>query len=111
MAFAAYTELLGARSAREWPAARQQAFVVMEITLPTSEAFQVRRLLARAAHGGVLRCTPLAHDQRVKLEIRVEAEKCRHLMDELMLAVPVGEIGRVRSWTEHLNTYQDARGY
>ena len=31
------------------------------------------------------------------------------LMDELMASLAVGEIGRIRSWTEHLNHYQAAR--
>jgi hypothetical protein len=105
MAYAAYSEFLGASSIPRAIARRQPAFVVMDITVPSTEALQVRRALARCPGAGVLRCVPRPHDREVQLEVHLPADRADEVMRCVIDCAPSGQIGRICPWIEHLSRH------
>jgi hypothetical protein len=103
MAYAAYSEFLGASLLKPRATARHQpAFVVMDITVPSAEAHQVRRALARCTDTGVLRCVPRPQERLVRLEVHLPPEMVDEVMHCVIECVPCGQIGRICPWDQHL---------
>ena len=115
MAYAAYCDsfnaLNGHAVATHMAPTAPTAFVacakqlmVWDITVPSCEAFKVRRLLANCSQAGVLRCIPRLRDKTVVLEIQLPAERVQDVMHLLMTSVPSGEMGALNSWRHHLSS-------
>ena len=85
--------------------------MVLEVTVPSCEAFRVRRLLADCPHAGVLRCIPKLRDRTVVLEIQLPAERVQDVMHVLMASVPSGEMGALNSWSRHLSSHGMTHGF
>lgn len=85
------------------------AFVVLEVVAETGEAAHVRHAVSDCADAGVLRCIPLQHGGRVRLQIRCPACEVAHLMHEVMSQTVAAEFGRTATWADHLAHYQEAR--
>lgn len=104
MAYAAYRESFGANS----PAAVQTLHVlnrqlmVLDLTVPSAEAFRVRRLLAGCPDTGVLRCIPRPHDSVVVLNIQLPADRVQEVLHLVMTRIPSGEVGALTTWQRHL---------
>ncbi|MDB5966220.1 MAG: hypothetical protein JWQ72_2720 [Polaromonas sp.] len=116
MAYAAYSESFN--GLRPVPAHRvppvhlvPENLVVLDLTVPSCDAYRVRRLLAACPHTGVLRCIPRLRDRAVMLEIQLPAEDVRHLLHLLMTSLPIAEVGTLSSWREHLTTRGITHGY
>lgn len=104
MAFAAYPHAtVSSRSNCATP------FVVVEVLAEFSEAAHVRHAVSDCPDAGVLRCIPLQHGARVRLQIRCPACEVQHLMHEVMTQTLAAEFGRTATWTEHLAHYQESR--
>ena len=100
MAYAAYQELFGIQARGTFPARpyRPDELVVMDITEPSRDAFQVRQLLARGRVGGVLRCWPRLQHSQARLEVMLPAKWVAQTMHDLMEQIPSGEIGQPMPW-------------
>jgi len=105
LAYASYREHPGEpRTANETP------FYVLDVAIASSDARQVRQLVARCANAGVVRCEPLLSGRssqesdapRVRLMIRLPFASYAQVLHCLMEAIPSGEIGRLVTWREHL---------
>ena len=70
---------------------------VLDITVPSLDAFRVRRMLAAFGNAGVLRCIPLPHRKQVRLEIQLPANTVDAVMQLVIGSIPSGEIGALRS--------------
>lgn len=106
MAYAAYCESFNALNNTfvDAPVARPKKLMVLDITVPSCDAFKVRRLLASCPQTGVLRCIPKLRDRTVVLEIQLSAERVQEVMHVLMTCVPSGEMGTLNSWSHHLSS-------
>ena len=102
MAYAAYSEFLGASSGPQTTARHQPELVVMEITVPSIEAVRVRRALARCPGAAVLRCVARPHDSLVRLQVHLRADMADEVMHQVIECVPCGQIGRISPWAEQL---------
>ncbi|MBA4329173.1 MAG: hypothetical protein C0428_13170 [Polaromonas sp.] len=113
MAYAAYRESFGAYRCDAPSAGREQSrrLVVLDFTVPSSEAFAVRRLLAACPDAGVVRCVPRPHDSLVRLEIQLPAHRVPEVMHLLMNALPSGEVGALTSWQRHLTDHGLTHGF
>lgn len=111
MAYAAYSEFLGASLTRQGADRHLQEFVVMSVTVPSSNARWVRSVIARCPHTGILRCIPQPHERLVQLQIHLPARVVNEVIHHVMECVPCGQIGRIVSWSEHLARYGGAREY
>lgn len=113
MAYAAYRELFGANRfhALHVEPPSLPKLMVLDLTVPSCDAFQVRRLLADCPHAGVLRCVPRPHDSLVRLEIQVPTDKVDEVIHLLMTRIPNGEMGVLRSWQSHLVTHGLTHGF
>ena len=107
MAYAAYRESLGANRSPTLQAAHGpgRQLVVLDLTVPSAEAFRVRRLLAGCADTGVVRCIPRPHDSLVRLEIQLPADRVQDVLHLVMTLIPSGEVGALTSWRHHLTTH------
>lgn len=112
MAYAAYCESFNALNGNfvAVPAAHPKNLMVLDVTVPSCEAFRVRRLLAGCPQTGVLRCIPQLRDRTVVLEIQLPAERVQDVMHVLMTFVPSGEMGALNSWGHHLLTHGMTHG-
>ncbi len=110
MAYAAYSECYGVLSRLRRPPRQRQAFVVMDITVPSTEALQLRRALARCNGADILRCIPQPHDRLVTLEVHLPIHTTGDVMQCVMVCVPSGQIGRICSWPAHLARHGLAHG-
>ncbi len=112
MAYAAYCESFNALNghAMATPAERPIKLMVLDVTVPSCDAFKVRRLLANCPQAGVLRCIPRLRDRTVLLEIQVPAERVQDVMHVLMTSVPTGEMGALNSWRHHLSSHGMTHG-
>lgn len=113
MAYAAYRESFGANHPATPPAAPvlRQALMVLEFTVPSLAAFQVRRLLSGCPATDVVRCIPRPHQSVVLLEIQLPADKVPEVLHLVMTQLPSGEVGALRSWKQHLTTHGLTHGY
>lgn len=113
MAYAAYCESFNALNETlvTAPTASLKKLMVLEVTVPSCEAFRVRRLLADCPQAGVLRCTPKLRDRSVVLEIQLPAEHVQDVMQVLMTSVPSGEMGSLNSWSRHLSNHGMTQGF
>ncbi len=110
MAYAAYREHAVPSGRRAAPAARDDGFHVLDVTVGCTDALRVRRSLAGCAEAGVVRCEPLLHAggaqesdaPRVRLMIRLPMHRYAEVLHRLVACVPAGEIGRLVSWRAHL---------
>ena len=102
MAYAAYSEFLGASLPLQAAPRPRPEFVVMSITVPSTEAHRVRRTLAMCLYAGVLRCIPQPHDSLVLLQVHVCSDQVDEVMHQVIECVPSGQIGRIAPWAEHL---------
>lgn len=85
------------------------AFVVVDVVAAVAEAAPVRHAASACDGAGVVRCIPLQHDGRVRLQIRCPACEVGHLMQEVMHRATQAEFGRVAKWADHLATYRNRR--
>lgn len=76
---------------------------VLDITVPSLDAFRVRRMLAAFGNAGVLRCTPLPHRKQVRLEIQLPANTVDAVMQLVIGSIATGEIGALRSSGRYLS--------
>ena len=103
MAYAAYRESFGANRLDVSPQKRQpENFLVLDVTVPSQDAFRVRQLLARCPATGVLRCVPRLQDSLVRLEVKLPASSVSQVMHALMTSIPCGEVGALTSWKRHM---------
>jgi hypothetical protein len=102
MAYAAYSEFLGASLPVKTAPRLRPEFVVMSITVPSTEAHRVRRALAMCPGAGVLRCIPQPQDSLVQLQVHVCVNRLDEVMHQVIVCVPSGQIGRIAPWAEHL---------
>ncbi len=104
MAYAAYRDSFNALSPSREPAAGlpPAKLVVLDVTVPSCEAFHMRRLMAGCPNTGILRCVPHLRDRTVMLEIQMPAERVQDVMHTVMSAVPSGEVGALHSWRQHM---------
>ena len=85
-------------------------WVVLDVTLPSCDAWRARGALVRWPGCGLLRCVPLLHIHRVRLEIRLRSTQVQAVIDGLMAALPRGEIGPVCSWRAHMRRHGLSHG-
>ena len=113
MAYAAYSESFNALNSTviDAPVASPKKLMVLDVTVPSCEAFKVRRMLAGCPHAGVLRCIPKLCDRTVVLEIQLPAERVQEVMHLLMTSVPMGEMGTLNSWSHHLSAHGMTHGF
>ena len=113
MAYAAYRESFGTNSLYSLPDARPlpQKLLVLDVTVPSRDAYQVRRVLAGYPEAGVVRCVPRPRDSLVRLEIRLPADRVADVMHLLMTSLPSGEMGSLNSWQHHLTTHGMTYGF
>ena len=115
MAYAAYRESFGANRSCLVPQERRlrpaEKPVVLDVTVPSRDAFRVRRLLAGFPDTGVVRCVPRPRDSLVRLEIRLPANRVADVMHLLMTALSSGEMGSLNSWQRHLTTHGMTHGF
>jgi hypothetical protein len=107
--YAAYSEFLGSSLAPLMPCGRLD-FVVMDITVPSLDAWQVRRALAACPGAGILRCVPMPHEHQVHLEVHLPAGREADVMHCVIDCVPCGQIGRICTWDEHLTHHHLTHG-
>lgn len=113
MAYAAYRESFGANRC-DTPTEEHgqiQELVVLDFTVPSRDAFAVRRLLASCPDTGVVRCVPRPHDSLVRLEIQLPADRVPEVMHVLMSSLPSGEMGALTSWRRHLTGHGMTHGF
>ncbi len=113
MGYAAYSEFLGpsfTRTACALPH-RRAIFVVMDVTVPSLDAWPVRRALAKCPGAGILRCVPLPHDHQVHLEVHLPLGQEAEVMHCVIDCVPCGQIGHIRSWDDHLTHHGLTHGH
>lgn len=113
MAYAAYRETFGANRC-DAPSAepgQTRKLVVLDFTVPSRDAFAVRRLLANCPDTGVVRCVPRPHDSLVRLEIQLPADRVSEVMHVLMSSLPSGEMGALTSWRRHLTEHGLTHGF
>ena len=113
MAYAAYCESFTGLSSnlRAVPCAPSKKLMVLDVTVPSCAAFQVRHLLSSCPNAGVLRCVPRLRDHTVVLEIQLPADCVEDVMHVLMTSVASGEVGAVTSWRHHLTTHGMTHGF
>lgn len=112
MAYAAYCESFNALNGTlVAPPACPKRLMVLGVTVPSCDAFKVRRLLASCPDAGVLRCIPKLRDRTVVLEIQLPAERVQDVMHVLLTSVPSGEMGTLNSWNKHLSTHGMSHGF
>ena len=113
MAYAAYRETFGANLCGAPSAEHGQIrkLVVLDFTVPSRDAFAVRRLLANCPDTGVVRCVPRPHDSLVRLEIQLPADRVPEVMQVLMSSLPSGEMGTLTSWRRHLTDHGLTHGF
>jgi hypothetical protein len=112
MAYAAYRESFGANRFDAPPQGRRcENSMVLDVTVPSQDAFRVRQLLARCPAAGVLRCVPRLHESLVRLEIKLPADKVSELLHLLMASIPCGEVGALTSWKRHLTEHGLTHGF
>ena len=113
MAYAVYCDSFKSLSSLASPAQNRHAnkLMVLDVTVPSGEAFAVRRLVHNCQQAGVLRCIPNLRDHTVVLEIQMPANRVDEVMHALMTTVPSGEVGNLSSWRHHLNTQGLAHGF
>ena len=104
MAYAAYCDSYNALGTRALPVQSKQLnkLMVLDVTVPSCEAYEVRRLVHECPQAGVLRCIPKLRDHAVVLEIKLPADQVQEVMHLLMTAVPSGEMGSLTTWRNHL---------
>lgn len=77
-------------------------WLVLDVTVPSRDAFLVRRALAGCPDVTILRCIPRLDANLVRVEIKL----CSNMKDEVMHRVicgaPGGEVGAFSSWRTHL---------
>ena len=113
MAYAAYHDSFGANgfSASPAPPVLPGRLMVLDITVPSCDAFQVRRLLSRCPNTGVLRCVPKPRDRAVLLEVQLPADRVQDVLHLLMDCVPSGELGALNSWQGYLTAHGMTHGF
>ena len=113
MAYAAYRDSFGANSFTALPAqpVLPNRLMVLDLTVPSCEAFRVRRLLARCSLTGVLRCVPKPHDRSVLLEVQLPGDRVQDVLHLLMDQIPSGELGALKSWQGYLTAHGIAHGF
>lgn len=115
MAYAAYRESSGALYFNAQPQPEEcgptDKLMVLDLTVPSCDSFQVRRLLAGCPDTGVVRCVPRPHDSQVRLEIQLPADRVQEVMHVLMTGIPSGELGALTSWRRHLTTHGMTHGF
>lgn len=113
MAYAAYHESFGANSFSALPAqsAAPAKLMVLDVTVPSCDAFEVRRLLAGCPDTGVLRCVPKPHDRAVLLEVQLPANRVQEVLHLLMAHLPSGELGVLTSWQGYLTAHGMTHGF
>lgn len=113
MAYAAYYESFGANSSTALPAQPllPGRLMVLDVTVPSCDAFQVRRLLSRCPDTGVLRCVPKPHDRAVLLEVQLPANRVHEVLHLLIERIPAGEVGALKSWQGYLTTHGLTHGF
>lgn len=94
MAYAAWSDCSGPHA---FAAARApQALVLLEVTVPSLDAYRVRRLLAGFPSAGVLRCVPRLRERLARLQVKLPADAVTPVMQALLDSVICAEIGPVR---------------
>lgn len=113
MAYAAYRESFGANTLRAPPAERPQSrkLMVLDLTVPSSDAFQVRHLLSNCPDTGVVRCMPRPHDGMVLLKIQLPADRMQEVLHLLVTSLPSGVVGAFRSWRSYLKEHGLTHGF
>ena len=104
MAYAAYSDSSNSLSpgVSAPRSVRAKKLMVLDVTIPSCEAFHVRQLVATWPDAGVLRCVPNLRDHTVVLEIQLPADRVDDLMHRLICAVPCGEVGCLASRRDHM---------
>ncbi|MBC7599442.1 MAG: hypothetical protein H7238_10570 [Polaromonas sp.] len=107
MAYAAYCESFNALHGNFIPAptASPKKLMVLDVTVPSCQAFRARCLLAGCPQADVLRCIPRLRDRTVVLEIQLPADRFQDVMHVRMTSVPGGEMGALNSWHQHLSSH------
>ena len=113
MAYAAYSDSFNALSPSLPPACAPQPvrLMVLDVIVPSCDAFQVRQLMAGCPNTGILRCVPRLRDRTVLLEIQMPAKRVEDVMHVLMTSVPNGEVGALHSWRHHMTTHGMTHGF
>lgn len=113
MAYAAYRDSFNANSSSALPARCEAATsrMVLDVVVPSRDAFQVRCLLAGCPGTGVMRCVPQPQDSQVRLEIQLPQASVPEVMHLLMSSIPTGEVGSVVSWKRHLTSHGMTHGF
>lgn len=104
MAYAAYCDSYNALAPRSLLAQGTQPdkLMVLDVSVPSCEAYLVRRLVHDCPQVGILRCIPKLRDHAVVLEIQLPQNRVQDVMHLLMTAVPSGEMGSLTTWRNHL---------
>lgn len=111
MAYAAYSDCYGVLSTSRRILLQGPTFVVMGITVASTEALQLRRALTGCKGADVLRCIPKPHDRLVTLEVHLPADATGDVMHCVIDCVPSGQIGHICSWKAHLARHGLAHGH
>ncbi|RZL99569.1 MAG: hypothetical protein EOP73_19225 [Variovorax sp.] len=97
---------------------RSDAFLVLDLTIPSVDSFRVRRALSSCEGTGVLRCEPLLHPggaygndaPRVRLWVRLPSSSYASVLHRVLECVPDGEIGHLTDWRRYLRHRNIAHG-
>jgi hypothetical protein len=88
-------------------------FKVLEVVVPSIDAFRVRRSIATCEGAGIVRSEPIVHASptfesvaaRVRLLIRLPIQSYTSVVHCLLECAPEGEIGCLSSWRDHLRQH------
>jgi len=106
MAYAAYRESFNAMAVVPGPPLHAAFdWAVLDVTVPSRDAAQVRLALAGCPQAGVLRCVPQFHERRVRLEIRLPAHLAQAVAQRLRACVPGAEMAPLIAWRAHLRRH------
>ena len=113
MAYAAFIEKLLTPTAQH-----KTVFQVLDVIVPTFDAYHVRPGIATCSGVGVVRCEPLMHSNascpssapRVRLSIFLPSDSYASVIHALAENSKSGEIGHLSSWREHLARHCFASG-
>lgn len=114
MAYAAYREFFTGHhhsNSATGPAVCAQKLLVLDVTVPSCDAFQLRGLLACIPQTGVLRCIPRLHDNMVMLEVKLPENRVNDVLHVLMTDMMNAEIGALTSWKRHMAQHGLTHGF
>ena len=113
MAYAAYRESFANHHVNPVALAHScdTNLMVMDVTVASADAFQVRALLAAIPETGVVRCIPRLNDHLVVLKVKLPENRVGDVMHLLMTDVMHAEIGALTSWKRHMIQHGMTHGF